>query len=134
VAPLGGEWTDGVVEGDLFPVGWGATLGYPAFRPMAGGAAVAVKVLTRPGALRRLAPTGPLRRRGVPAHPRTRLLRRTRGRAAAVHRRQPLRRRRAQPWCGRSRILIHQRPPPATSALATVEVCVDFGAPRSTPV
>jgi gamma-glutamylcyclotransferase (GGCT)/AIG2-like uncharacterized protein YtfP len=46
IAPLGGEWTDGVVEGDLFPVGWGATLGYPAFRPRPGGAAVAVKVLT----------------------------------------------------------------------------------------
>ncbi|WP_420127375.1 gamma-glutamylcyclotransferase family protein [Longimicrobium sp.] len=46
VAPLGGEWTDGVVEGDLFPVGWGATLGYPAFRPVTGGAAVAAKVLT----------------------------------------------------------------------------------------
>ncbi len=46
VAPLGGEWTDGVIEGDLFPVGWGATLGYPAFRPRPGGAAVAVKVLT----------------------------------------------------------------------------------------
>lgn len=45
VAPLGGEWTDGVVEGDLFPVGWGAALGYPAFLPRAGGAAVAVKVL-----------------------------------------------------------------------------------------
>lgn len=48
VAPLGGEWADGVVEGDLYPVGWGATLGYPAFRPRAGGAAVAVKVLTAP--------------------------------------------------------------------------------------
>ena len=46
VAPLGGEWTGGLVEGDLFPVGWGATLGYPAFRPRAGGAAVAVQVLT----------------------------------------------------------------------------------------
>ncbi len=46
VAPLGGEWTDGVVEGDLFPVGWGATLGFPAFRPRPGGAAVAAKVLT----------------------------------------------------------------------------------------
>jgi len=45
VAPLGGTWTEGVVEGDLFPVGWGATLGYPAFRPRAGGPAVAVKVL-----------------------------------------------------------------------------------------
>jgi gamma-glutamylcyclotransferase (GGCT)/AIG2-like uncharacterized protein YtfP len=48
VAPLGGEWTDGVIEGDLFPVGWGATLGYPAFRPRAGGPAVAVKVLRAP--------------------------------------------------------------------------------------
>jgi gamma-glutamylcyclotransferase (GGCT)/AIG2-like uncharacterized protein YtfP len=49
VVPLGGEWTDGVVEGDLLPVGWGAALGYPAFRPRAGGAAVAVKVLAAPG-------------------------------------------------------------------------------------
>ncbi|HET7231996.1 MAG TPA: gamma-glutamylcyclotransferase [Longimicrobium sp.] len=48
VAPLGGVWTDGVIEGDLLPVGWGATLGYPAFRPRAGGPAVAVKVLTAP--------------------------------------------------------------------------------------
>jgi gamma-glutamylcyclotransferase (GGCT)/AIG2-like uncharacterized protein YtfP len=48
VAPLGGEWTDGVVEGDLFPVGWGATLGYPAFRPRAGGPSVAVQLLTTP--------------------------------------------------------------------------------------
>jgi gamma-glutamylcyclotransferase (GGCT)/AIG2-like uncharacterized protein YtfP len=48
VAPLGGEWTEGVVEGDLFPVGWGATLGYPAFRSRAGGPAVAVWVLTAP--------------------------------------------------------------------------------------
>lgn len=48
VAPLGGAWADGVVEGDLYPVGWGATLGYPAFRPRAGGGAVAVKVLAAP--------------------------------------------------------------------------------------
>lgn len=46
VAPLGGEWTAGVVVGELSPVGWGATLGYPAFRPRADGAAVAVQVLT----------------------------------------------------------------------------------------
>jgi gamma-glutamylcyclotransferase (GGCT)/AIG2-like uncharacterized protein YtfP len=45
VSPLGGEWTEGVIEGDLFPVGWGATLGYPAFRPRAGGPAVGVHVL-----------------------------------------------------------------------------------------
>ena len=48
VAPLGGEWADGVVEGDLYPVGWGAALGYLAFRPHVGGPAVAVKVLTAP--------------------------------------------------------------------------------------
>jgi gamma-glutamylcyclotransferase (GGCT)/AIG2-like uncharacterized protein YtfP len=49
VAPLGGEWTDGVIEGDLFPAGWGAALGYPAFRPRAGGDAIAVQVLSAPG-------------------------------------------------------------------------------------
>jgi gamma-glutamylcyclotransferase (GGCT)/AIG2-like uncharacterized protein YtfP len=46
VAPLRGDWTDGLIEGDLLPVGWGADLGYPAFRPRVGGAAVAVQVLT----------------------------------------------------------------------------------------
>ena len=48
VAPLGGEWTDGLIEGDLIPLGWGAALGYPGFRPQAGGDAVAVRVLTAP--------------------------------------------------------------------------------------
>jgi gamma-glutamylcyclotransferase (GGCT)/AIG2-like uncharacterized protein YtfP len=48
VAPLGGEWTEGVIEGDLHPVGWGATLGYPAFCPRAGGPAGAVHVLMAP--------------------------------------------------------------------------------------
>ncbi len=48
VEPLGGEWTDGLIEGDLLPVGWGAALGYPGFRPRAGGDAVAVQVLTAP--------------------------------------------------------------------------------------
>ena len=48
VAPLGGEWTDGVIEGDLFPEGWGATLGYPACRPRAGGPIVPVKILSAP--------------------------------------------------------------------------------------
>ena len=48
VAPLGGEWTEGLIEGDLLPVGWGAALGYPGFRPRVGGAAVAVRVLTAP--------------------------------------------------------------------------------------
>ena len=46
VAPLGGEWSDGFVEGDLFRVGWGAAIGHRAFRPRAGGQKVAVKVLT----------------------------------------------------------------------------------------
>ena len=48
VAPLGGEWTDGLIEGDLLPEGWGTALGYPGFRPRVGGAAVAVQVLTAP--------------------------------------------------------------------------------------
>src|SRR5215216_4278787 len=48
VEPLGGEWTAGVVEGDLFPSGWGAIVGYPALRPRPGGPAVAVWVLTSP--------------------------------------------------------------------------------------
>jgi gamma-glutamylcyclotransferase (GGCT)/AIG2-like uncharacterized protein YtfP len=48
VAPLGGEWTAGVIEGDLLPVGWGAELGYPAFRPRAGGDVLAVQVLAAP--------------------------------------------------------------------------------------
>jgi gamma-glutamylcyclotransferase (GGCT)/AIG2-like uncharacterized protein YtfP len=48
VAPLGGEWTEGVIEGDLFPEGWGATLGYPACRPRSGGPIIPVHVLTSP--------------------------------------------------------------------------------------
>jgi gamma-glutamylcyclotransferase (GGCT)/AIG2-like uncharacterized protein YtfP len=48
LAPLGGEWMDGLIEGELIPLGWGAALGYPGFRPRAGGEAVAVKVLTAP--------------------------------------------------------------------------------------
>ena len=48
VAPLGGEWTDGFVEGDLFQTGWGAPLGYWAFKQRSGGEKVAVRVLTSP--------------------------------------------------------------------------------------
>ena len=46
VAGIVGEWTDGIVEGALSPVGWGATLGYPAFRPQVGASVVPVHVLT----------------------------------------------------------------------------------------
>ena len=48
LAPLGGEWTDGLIEGDLLPLGWGADLGYPGFRPRVGGDTVAVRVLRAP--------------------------------------------------------------------------------------
>ena len=48
VAPLGGEWTDGLIEGDLLPLGWGAALGYPGFHPRFGGDTVAVQVLSAP--------------------------------------------------------------------------------------
>jgi len=46
VAPLGGTWVAGVVEGDLTMAGWGAALGYPALRLRAGGPMVPVQVLT----------------------------------------------------------------------------------------
>ena len=46
VAPLGGEWSDGLIVGDLFQTGWGAPLGYWAFRPRDGGERIPVKVLT----------------------------------------------------------------------------------------
>ncbi len=48
VEPFEGEWTDGLIEGDLLAEGWAADLGYPGFRPRDGGAAVAVQVLTAP--------------------------------------------------------------------------------------
>jgi len=51
VAPLGGTWTAGVVEGDLTTHGWGAALGFPALRLRPGGPEVAVQLLTS-GALR----------------------------------------------------------------------------------
>jgi gamma-glutamylcyclotransferase (GGCT)/AIG2-like uncharacterized protein YtfP len=46
VEPLGGEWTEGFVEGDLAPTGWGATVGFPAFRPRTNGPLVGVHILT----------------------------------------------------------------------------------------
>lgn len=48
VEPLGGDWTNGYIEGDLFQTGWGAPLGYWAFRPRTGGERVTVKVLKSP--------------------------------------------------------------------------------------
>lgn len=45
VQPLGGEWSEGVVEGDLTRYGWGSAIGYPALRLRPGGPAVAVRVL-----------------------------------------------------------------------------------------
>jgi len=48
IEPLGGEWSDGFIEGDLFQTGWGAALGYWAFRPRAGGNRIEVKVLKSP--------------------------------------------------------------------------------------
>lgn len=45
VEPLGGEWTEGSIEGDLQPTGWGATLGYPAFRPRVGGPILKIRIL-----------------------------------------------------------------------------------------
>jgi gamma-glutamylcyclotransferase (GGCT)/AIG2-like uncharacterized protein YtfP len=47
LAPLGGEWTEGLIEGVL-PLGWGADLGYPGFRPRVGGDTVTVQVLSAP--------------------------------------------------------------------------------------
>jgi gamma-glutamylcyclotransferase (GGCT)/AIG2-like uncharacterized protein YtfP len=48
VAPYGGDWSDGIVQGDLNTGGWGSALGYPAFQPREGGSAVGVKVLKAP--------------------------------------------------------------------------------------
>lgn len=48
VEPLGGEWSDGFIEGDLFQTGWGAALGYWAFRPRASGQRIEVKLLKSP--------------------------------------------------------------------------------------
>jgi len=46
VAPLGGTWASGVVEGELTMYGWGAAIGYPALRLRGGGPPVPVQVLT----------------------------------------------------------------------------------------
>ena len=48
VEPLGGNWSDGVVEGDLTRHGWGAAMGYPALRLRTGAPTVTVRVLASP--------------------------------------------------------------------------------------
>jgi gamma-glutamylcyclotransferase (GGCT)/AIG2-like uncharacterized protein YtfP len=45
VEPLGGTWSEGVVEGDLVTYGWGAAVGFRALYPRVGGPAVPVHVL-----------------------------------------------------------------------------------------
>lgn len=45
VAPLGGAWSTGVVEGDLRTFGWGALAGFPALELRPGGPRVAVALL-----------------------------------------------------------------------------------------
>lgn len=46
--PLRGTWREGVVHGDLHPVGWGMTHGFPALRWREDGPPVAVKVFESP--------------------------------------------------------------------------------------
>ena len=48
VQPFGGDWSEGVVEGDLTRYGWGAAMGYPALHLRPGGPAVRVHVLASP--------------------------------------------------------------------------------------
>jgi gamma-glutamylcyclotransferase (GGCT)/AIG2-like uncharacterized protein YtfP len=44
LAGLRGEWRDGTVRGDLHPVGWGMTFGFPALAWRADGPVVPVKL------------------------------------------------------------------------------------------
>jgi gamma-glutamylcyclotransferase (GGCT)/AIG2-like uncharacterized protein YtfP len=48
VAPLGGEWRTGYVEGDLHAEGWGAGMGFPALRWRPRGGRVPVQLLISP--------------------------------------------------------------------------------------
>jgi gamma-glutamylcyclotransferase (GGCT)/AIG2-like uncharacterized protein YtfP len=48
VRPLGGTWTEGVIEGDLASLGRGAATGFLALRLRTGGPAVPAHVLTSP--------------------------------------------------------------------------------------
>ena len=45
VSPLGGRWSSGWVEGELYDRGWGAAHGFPGFLWRPGGARVAVRLL-----------------------------------------------------------------------------------------
>jgi gamma-glutamylcyclotransferase (GGCT)/AIG2-like uncharacterized protein YtfP len=45
---LTGDWNTGTVRGDLLPVGWGATGGFPALRWRSDGPAVPVRVFESP--------------------------------------------------------------------------------------
>lgn len=49
LAPLGGAWEPGWVEGERAQVGWGAELGYPALRWRPGGPRVAAHLLRSAG-------------------------------------------------------------------------------------
>jgi gamma-glutamylcyclotransferase (GGCT)/AIG2-like uncharacterized protein YtfP len=46
VEPLGGAWSEGVVEGDLTRYGWGSAIGYRALRVRPGAPGVSVRVLS----------------------------------------------------------------------------------------
>ena len=48
LAPLGGTWDSGWVEGDRDHVGWGAELGFPALRWRPGGPRVTAHLLRSP--------------------------------------------------------------------------------------
>jgi gamma-glutamylcyclotransferase (GGCT)/AIG2-like uncharacterized protein YtfP len=49
LAGLGGDWSDGRVEGELYASGWGARHGFPGLRWIPGHPGVTVRVLTADG-------------------------------------------------------------------------------------
>jgi len=48
LASIRGEWTEGFVRGELFQIGWGAALGYPALRWDSDGGRVPAHLLVSP--------------------------------------------------------------------------------------
>lgn len=57
IAAVSGSWSQGFVEGELFEIGWGAAIGYPAMRWIPGGDRIPVDLLVSvrlPGAWGRL--------------------------------------------------------------------------------